>query len=114
MTKTQLIAAIAEKMESTTKTQVKSFLEALKVTAVKTLLKEGTFVIPDIAKIVLQKTTAKPERQARNPATGAKITVGAKPAGKKLKARFVKFLKGEVGQVPRSIKGAGKSVKKKA
>lgn len=113
MTKTQLIAALAEKMGDTTKTQVKSFLEALKVTAVKTLVKEGTFVIPDIAKIVLAKTTAKPERQARNPATGAKITVAAKPAGKKLKARFVKFLKGEVGQVPRSAKATTKTTKKK-
>lgn len=102
MTKTQLISAIAEKMEGTTKTQVKAFLEALKVTAVKTLLKEGAFVIPDLTKIVLQKTPAKPERMARNPSTGQQIKVPPKPAGKKLKARFVKYLKSEVGQVPRT------------
>lgn len=104
MTKTQLISAVHERMDNVTKTQVKEFLEALKATAVKTLSKEGAFTLPDLVKIVVVKTSAKPEREARNPATGAKIKVAAKPSGKKLKARFVKYLKGEVGQVARSAK----------
>jgi nucleoid DNA-binding protein len=110
MTKTQLVAAIAEKMEDkTTKTQVKAFLEALRDTASKTLSKEGAFVIPDVVKLVLVKTPARPERMARNPATGAPIKVAAKPAGKKLKARFVKHLKEKVGQVaPKARKSAAK------
>lgn len=104
MTKTQLVNEIHGRLDGATKTQVKEFLEALKATAVKTLTKSGTFTLPDLVKIVLVNTNAKPERMARNPATGAQIKVAAKPAGKKLKARFVKYLKGEVGQVPRSVK----------
>lgn len=111
MTKTQLISAIHERMEGSTKTQVKEFLEALKATCVKTLAKEGSFTFPDLVKVVLVKTSAKPERLARNPATGATIKVAPKAAGKKLKARFVKFLKGEVGQVARSAKAVRATTK---
>lgn len=111
MTKTQLISAVHERMDGVTKTQVKEFLEALKATAVKTLIKEGVFTFPDLVKIVVVKTSAKPERLARNPATGAQIKVPAKPTGKKLKARFVKYLKGEVGQIPRSAKAVKASAK---
>lgn len=107
MTKTQLIDALHANLGTdVTKTQVKEFLDALKATAVDTLKKDGEFTLPDLVKIVLVTTKERGERLARNPATGEQIKVGPKPAGKKLKARFVKFLKGEVGQVARSAKSA--------
>lgn len=108
MTKTQLISAIAEEMDGTTKTHVKAFLNALNLVCAKTLKKEGKFVVPGIAKLLLQKVGPKPERKARNPATGATMIVAAKPASKKLKARFVKALKVQVGQLPDTGKGRGK------
>jgi len=108
MTKTQLISAIAEEMDGTTKTHVKAFLNALNLVCGKTLKKENQFTVPGIAKLILVKVGPKPERKARNPATGAQMTVPAKPASKKLKARFVKALKVTVGQLPDSGKGRGK------
>jgi nucleoid DNA-binding protein len=110
MTKTQLIAALAEEMEGTTKTHVRAFLTALTSVTGKFLKKESQVTIPGIAKLVLHKVPAKPERQARNPSTGAKMTVPPKPASKKLKARFVKQLKVVVGQLQES---APKAPKKK-
>ena len=80
MTKTQLINALAEEMDGTTKTHVKAFLNALTSVAGKTLKKESKFTIPGIAKLVLHKVGPKPERKARNPATGAAMVVAAKPA----------------------------------
>lgn len=112
MTKTELIKAIHERLGGASRRQVAEFLDALKATCVKSLAKEGSFAIPDVVKIVLVKTPAKPERMARNPSTGATIKVGPKPAGKKLKARFVKYLKGEVGQVPRTARATRSTTKK--
>lgn len=108
MTKTQLIAALSEEMEGTTKTHVRAFLTALTAVAGKTLKKESQFIIPGIAKLLLHKVAAKPERKARNPSTGAQMTVPPKPASKKLKARFVKQLKVAVGQLPETVKAAKK------
>lgn len=99
MTKTQLIAALAAEMDGTTKVAVKGFLGALASVAGKTLKKDAAFVLPGIAKLVLATTPARPERIARNPKDGTKMTVPAKPKGKKLKARFVKALKVTVGQI---------------
>jgi len=101
MTKTQLIADLAAEMPGTTKTHVRAFLNALEAVAAKTLkAKDGKFMIPGILKILVVKVSPKPERKARNPATGAVMTVPAKAAGKRLKARFLKRLKVAAGQIP--------------
>lgn len=109
MTKTQLINAVAEEMSGTTKTHVRSFLAALTIVAGKSLRKESKFVLPGVVKFVLVKVPAKPERKARNPSNGQVMTVPPKPASKKLKARFLKAIKTEVGQLPPA---APKAVKK--
>lgn len=114
MTKTQLINAVADEMEGTTKTHVRAFLAALNTVAGKTLKKEGKFVLPGVVKFVLVKVPAKPERKARNPATGAIMTVPPKAASKKLKARFLKAIKVEVGQLPPTQPKAKKAPAKKA
>lgn len=99
MTKTQLINAIAAEMENTTKTHVRAFLTALFNVAGTSLKKEQKFVIPGVVKFVLVKVGPKASRIARNPATGASMTVAAKPASKKLKARFLKAIKVSTGVV---------------
>ena len=99
MTKTQLINAISAEMENTTKTHVRAFLGALITVAGKTLKKEQKFVIPGVVKFVLVKVGPKAARTARNPATGATMTVPAKPASKKLKARFLKAIKVDTGVI---------------
>jgi nucleoid DNA-binding protein len=104
MTKSKLIKDIYSRLDGATKVQVRDFLNAFTISVVETLQKEGSITLPDLVKIVVVKTPAKPERMARNPATGTQIKVAPKPAGKKLKARFVRYLKGEVGQLPRSAK----------
>ena len=105
MTKTELVNAIQSRLEGLTKVQVKAFLDAQKEVAIESLKSEkGVFLLPDVVKIVVAKTPAKGERKGRNPATGATITVKAKPAGVKVKARFPKFIKVEVGQLTASPK----------
>lgn len=99
MTKTELIAAISNEMEGTTKSHVRGFLTALNTVAGKSLRKDKKFVLPGIVKFALVGVPPKAERKARNPATGKEMIVAAKPASKKLKARFLKAIKVEVGVV---------------
>ncbi|MCE5229262.1 HU family DNA-binding protein [bacterium] len=72
MTKSQLIASLAEKI-CITKKQAAAALEALAATAYKEA-KNG-FMIPGLGKLVLQKRKA---RIGRNPATGESIKIPAK------------------------------------
>jgi nucleoid DNA-binding protein len=104
MTKTQLINAVAEEMDDTTKTKVRAFLGALTTVCGKSLKKDGKFVLPGVVKFILVKVPPKPARQARNPSTGAQMTVPAKGASKRLKARFLKAIKVDVGQLPAPVK----------
>lgn len=72
MTKSQLIASLAEKI-SITKKQAAAALEALAATAYREA-KNG-FMLPGLGKLVLQKRKA---RIGRNPATGESIKIPAK------------------------------------
>lgn len=99
MTKTELIAAVAAEMEGTTKSHVKGFLTALNTVAARSLKKDKKFVLPGVVKFALVNVPAKAERKARNPSTGKEMLVAAKPPSKKLKARFLKAIKVEVGVV---------------
>jgi nucleoid DNA-binding protein len=99
MTKTELIAAVAGEMDGTTKSHVRGFLTALNTVAAKSLRKDKKFVLPGVVKFQLVNVPAKAERKARNPATGKEMIVAAKPPSKKLKARFLKAIKVEVGVV---------------
>jgi nucleoid DNA-binding protein len=114
MTKTELIAAVAGEMDGTTKSHVRGFLVALNTVAAKSLRKDKKFVIPGVVKFQLVNVPAKAERKARNPATGKEMTVAAKPPSKKLKARFLKAIKVEVGVVAATEKTAAPKAKKTA
>jgi nucleoid DNA-binding protein len=105
MTKTELIAAIANEMGGgTTKSHVRGFLTALGTVTGKSLRRDKKFVLPGIVKFQLLPVPPKAERKARNPATGKEMIVAAKPASKKLKARFLKPIKVDVGVVAASPK----------
>jgi len=84
MTKAQIVAHLAGKVEITKK-QAAQFLEELTALACKEA-KRG-FTIPGLGKVVVTRRKA---RMGRNPATGEKIRIPAKRA---LKFRFAKAAK---------------------
>jgi DNA-binding protein HU-beta len=74
MTKSQFIATIAEKTDSSKK-DVSSVLDAMAMLAYETVKKEGEVAIPGLGKLVKKH---RPERMGRNPATGEQIKIAAK------------------------------------
>ena len=86
MTKTQLVRAMAEKLELSNK-QVTGFLEQLADTAVKETKKNGEFTIPGIGKLVKAERKA---RVGRNPQTGEAIKIKAKTVVKFRVAKVAK------------------------
>ncbi|MBT3294899.1 MAG: HU family DNA-binding protein [Verrucomicrobia bacterium] len=87
LTKTQIIAKLADQNELTKK-QAKEFLESLAALAYKGA-KDG-FTIPGIGKLVKVRRKA---RMGRNPATGESIKIPAKTV---LKFRIAKAAKDAV------------------
>ena len=104
MNKTEMIKELSKRLPDFNRTQVRQALDALRDVAVRELKRNKTFAFPGLVKITVAKTPKRPERQGRNPLTGATITIAAKPEGKKLKARFFRQLKVEVGQVQETKK----------
>jgi DNA-binding protein HU-beta len=74
MTKTQLVRAMAEKMELNNK-QAAAFLDHLAETAIKETKKNGVFVLPGLGRLVKAERKA---RMGRNPQTGEPIKIKAK------------------------------------
>jgi DNA-binding protein HU-beta len=89
MTKTQLVATLAEAMGSDRKT-AGAALDALAAVVARTVAEGGAVNLPGLGKIVCR---ARPERQVRNPATGEPVT---KPADKQVKFAIAKSLKDSV------------------
>ncbi|MCC5875410.1 MAG: HU family DNA-binding protein [Candidatus Sumerlaeia bacterium] len=89
LTKTQLIAHLAEKTELTKK-QVSEVLDNLLEVAYKEAKKEHGFNLPGLGKLVVVKRKA---REGVNPATREKIKI---PAKKALKFRIAKAAKDAV------------------
>ena len=74
ITKAQLIAQVADKMEMTKK-DVNGFFDILNEIAYKETKKKGAVTVPGMGKLVLQKRKA---RMGRNPQTGEAIKIKAK------------------------------------
>jgi len=74
ITKAQLVAQIADKMEMTKK-DVNDFFDTLNEIAYKETKKKGSITVPGLGKLVLQKRKA---RMGRNPQTGEAIKIKAK------------------------------------
>ncbi len=93
LTKTQLIATIAE-MTELEKKQVASVIDSLPVILENELKKPGSFQLPGILKIEKKKVPAqKAIKNWTNPFTGEVGTKPAKPAHNKIKVRALKRLK---------------------
>lgn len=86
MTKTQLVAAIAETMGADKKT-AGAALDAIASVIAREVSAGGAVTLPGLGKVACK---ARPERQVRNPATGETVT---KPADKQVKVTVAKALK---------------------
>ena len=89
MTKTQLVAALAEEMGADKKTATAA-LDALAALIGREMAAGGTLTLPGLGKVGVR---ARPERQVRNPATGETLM---KPADKQVKFTIAKALKDSV------------------
>lgn len=74
MTKSQILAALAEKT-GMAKKDVAAFMDALAEMAYAEVKNKGEFVVPGFGKMVKARRKA---REGINPATGAKIQIPAK------------------------------------
>ena len=89
MTKTQLVAALAEEMGGDKKTAAAA-LDAIAAVTAREVAAGGSVTLPGLGKIACR---ARPERQVRNPATGETMT---KPADRAVKVTIAKALKDAV------------------
>ncbi|MBC7476641.1 MAG: HU family DNA-binding protein [Pseudorhodobacter sp.] len=89
MTKTQLLAALADAMGSDKKT-ANAALEAISAVVTREVTSGGAVTLPGLGKILCRE---RPERQVRNPATGETVT---KAADKQVKFTIAKSLKDSV------------------
>ncbi|MCL4128382.1 UNVERIFIED_CONTAM: hypothetical protein GTU68_029821 [Idotea baltica] len=89
MTKTQLVAALAEKMD-TDKKSAAAALEAITGLITEEVSGGGAVTLPGVGKIYCRE---RPERMVRNPATGEQIK---KDADKVVKMTIAKALKDSV------------------
>ncbi|KIT16666.1 HU family DNA-binding protein [Jannaschia aquimarina] len=89
MTKTQLVAALAEKMDSDKKTAT-SALDAIVEVITEEVSNGGAVTLPGVGKIACRE---RPERMVRNPATGEQFK---KEADKVVKMTIAKALKESV------------------
>ncbi len=91
MTKTQLVAALAEEM-GTDKKAAGTALDAVAAIITREVSGGGAVTIPGIGKIYCRE---RPEREVRNPATGEKFM---KEADKVVKMTIAKALKDSVNE----------------
>lgn len=89
MTKTQLVAVLADEMGSDKKT-ASAALDAMASVITREVANGGAVTLPGIGKVMCR---ARPERQVRNPATGETMT---KAADKVVKVSIAKALKDSV------------------
>jgi len=89
LTKTQLVAALAEEMGSDKKS-ASAALDAITSVITKEVSNGGAVTLPGVGKIMCR---SRPERMVRNPATGEQIK---KPADKVVKMTIAKALKDSV------------------
>ena len=89
MTKSQLVAALAEAMGSDKKT-AGAALTAIAEVIAREVAAGGSVTLPGLGKVACRE---RPERQVRNPATGETVT---KAADKMVKFAIAKALKDSV------------------
>ena len=90
LTQTEIVNHLADK-SGMKRAQAKEFMNELANLAMGEVKRSGEFTMPGFGKLVLSQ---RKEREGRNPATGAKITIPAKTT---LKFRLGKAMKDSVG-----------------
>ncbi len=85
MSKSELFTHFAERF-GIKRTEAGEFFDGLQQLTEQELLRCGEFVLPGVAKLVVQQ---REKRMGRNPATGARIEI---PAKQVVKARIAKQL----------------------
>lgn len=90
LTQTEIVNRLADK-SGLKRAQAKEFMNELANLAMGEVKRSGEFTMPGFGKLVLSE---RKEREGRNPATGAKITIPAKTT---LKFRLGKAMKDSVG-----------------
>ena len=97
LSKSDLIQKIADQFgEKLTRKDVKGIIESVATIGHVELKKNGVFVVPGLARMVVVKKPATKERKGINPFTGQETVFKAKPARKVVKARAVKAAKDAV------------------
>lgn len=96
MTKSELIAKIADEHSHLKKSDVKGIVETLANVGYKELKKTGAFLVPGFAKFVVIKKPATKARKGINPFTKEPTVFKARPARKVIRARPVKAVKDAV------------------
>ena len=86
MGKTELLTHFAERF-GITRTEAGEFFDELQLLTEQELLRCGEFVLPGVAKLVVQQ---RERRMGRNPATGVTVEI---PAKQVVKARIAKQLR---------------------
>ena len=86
LTQSQLVGEVAERA-GLTKADTKSVLEALEEVVLEQLGDAEKVRIGGVVQLTVRVKDATGPRKGRNPATGAEITIGAKPASVTVKAR---------------------------
>ncbi|MBC7165116.1 MAG: HU family DNA-binding protein [Roseovarius sp.] len=89
MTKTQLVAALAEEMGSDRKSAADA-LDAVVAVITREVAAGGAVTLPGVGKFYCRE---RPERMVRNPATGEQMK---KPADRQVKVTVAKALKDSV------------------
>lgn len=99
------------------KSKVEEFLQAQAAAITDALNADSggvpTVVIPGVVKITSKYRAPQPERIRRNPITGAPLVVGAKPASRKLKAKFTTSICAATGGLVATVHGPGAKTREK-
>ena len=98
MTKSAMIEEIAQNTELNKK-QVSSVLDELAILIERHIKKRapGQFTLPGLMKIEVKKEPATKKREGRNPRTGEKMIIKAKPAHKVVRIKPLKRVKDMIG-----------------
>jgi nucleoid DNA-binding protein len=98
MTKSAIIEEIAQNTELNKK-QVSSVLDELAILIERHIKKRapGQFTLPGLMKIEVKKRPAAKKREGRNPRTGEKMIIKAKPAHRVVRIKPLKRVKDMIG-----------------
>lgn len=91
-TATEIVAYVAD-ASGLTKAQAKQALDALQDLILRQVKSKGELKLFKMIKIAAKRKPATKSREGRNPATGATITIAAKPARDVVKVSALKTLK---------------------